>query len=455
MTAPTCLAEGYTTHTCQCGDTYVDTYVAASGHNWSDWTVRNAASCAAVGFTERTCHCGAYEQEELERLPHTFENEACATCRAFQDGCFTLPEDAEVSLDLDEDIHINLNGFDLSGTIITNGFKVYGMDFSTDSYCCDNVGYFTCVDELGNPIVPERICDKNGKQYISVYADEQYSFHRFFVGVTHMSLEPEVVGLGYKSVVYGDEMVFAELADSRAFIFRVQLEGYNSVYRYFDSCELNSGDPIALRIRSYDVENYSEHNLYAQVSLVLNDGTVIETEQVALTFRWLTEQVNANYTDYTEEQLAQFKAMLKQFSVVENWNLQNLFSAVRVLDLSDQANRTSLDSEQQIWEQNGITLINNRGTSAVAGIVPIRLYAQSEVIIRCANMSRLEFDCTGVDSKYTTYTDNLYKSLQSISGITVTKEGTIISVQLETVADEFKLTSGQGRVVALNVYTVE
>jgi hypothetical protein len=122
-------------------------------------------------------------------------------------------------------------------------------------------------------------------------------------------------------------MVFAELAATKAFTFRVQLEGYNPVYRRFDRNELTSGNPITLRIRNYDVENYSEHNLYAQVSLTLNDGTVVETEQVSLTFRWLTEQVSANHTDYTADQLAAFSAMLQKFDVVKKWDISNILPA--------------------------------------------------------------------------------------------------------------------------------
>ncbi|MFQ7010539.1 MAG: leucine-rich repeat domain-containing protein, partial [Oscillospiraceae bacterium] len=34
VTAPTCTEKGYTTHTCSCGDSYVDTYVDALGHAW-------------------------------------------------------------------------------------------------------------------------------------------------------------------------------------------------------------------------------------------------------------------------------------------------------------------------------------------------------------------------------------------------------------------------------------
>lgn len=36
VTAPTCTEQGYTTYTCTCGDSYVDTYVDALGHNYEN-----------------------------------------------------------------------------------------------------------------------------------------------------------------------------------------------------------------------------------------------------------------------------------------------------------------------------------------------------------------------------------------------------------------------------------
>ena len=36
VTAPTCTKEGFTTHSCSCGDSYVDTKVEATGHSYTD-----------------------------------------------------------------------------------------------------------------------------------------------------------------------------------------------------------------------------------------------------------------------------------------------------------------------------------------------------------------------------------------------------------------------------------
>ncbi len=41
VTAPTCTEKGYTTHTCSCGDSYVDTYRDAVGHNYVDDVCQN------------------------------------------------------------------------------------------------------------------------------------------------------------------------------------------------------------------------------------------------------------------------------------------------------------------------------------------------------------------------------------------------------------------------------
>ncbi len=57
ITAPTCTQQGYTTHTCsRCDDSYVDTYVDALGHNWSEWISDNNATYEHAGTKTRVCN---------------------------------------------------------------------------------------------------------------------------------------------------------------------------------------------------------------------------------------------------------------------------------------------------------------------------------------------------------------------------------------------------------------
>ena len=91
MTAPTCEAAGYTTHTCsRCGDSYVDAEVAALGHNYSG-EVTTAPTCTEDGVKTYTCqNCGdVYTEVIPANGEHTYGyacSESCSVCGAANDG---------------------------------------------------------------------------------------------------------------------------------------------------------------------------------------------------------------------------------------------------------------------------------------------------------------------------------------------------------------------------------
>ena len=66
VTAPTCTEKGYTTHTCSCGDSYVDTYVDALGHAWDGGTVTKQPTATETGIKTFTCtRCSATKTETI------------------------------------------------------------------------------------------------------------------------------------------------------------------------------------------------------------------------------------------------------------------------------------------------------------------------------------------------------------------------------------------------------
>ena len=85
VTAPTCTAQGYTTHTCVCGDSYKDTYTAALGHDYYA-AAGSDATCTAAAWTEYNCsRCGDhYRVEGAPALGH-----------AWNDGEITTPATEE------------------------------------------------------------------------------------------------------------------------------------------------------------------------------------------------------------------------------------------------------------------------------------------------------------------------------------------------------------------------
>ncbi|MBQ6430614.1 MAG: S-layer homology domain-containing protein [Oscillospiraceae bacterium] len=84
VTAPTCTEQGFTTYTCECGDSYVDRYVAALGHD----VVTDAAvpaTCTATGLSAGE-HCTRCDymvaQKVVPMLAHSYKDGVCTACGA-------------------------------------------------------------------------------------------------------------------------------------------------------------------------------------------------------------------------------------------------------------------------------------------------------------------------------------------------------------------------------------
>ena len=236
-----------------------------------------------------------------------------------------LLADAQVDVVLTCDLYIDLNGFDLSGRIVTGGYKVYGMDSTTNGYSCDSIGYFNCVDENGQPVVPvaqfRSSITGTAKRYMAIKNENSWSFHRFYLGLTHVSIRPTTTGVGYKAVFWGDPMVAASL-DS--FGFTMCLEGNAPITVLLSGEKFVSGKVITLRIDNYDVELYGEAELSARVMLKLADGTVIESNAATMTLRGLLEQLNSSYAALATGHRAVIADMIKKYAIIQSWKVENL-----------------------------------------------------------------------------------------------------------------------------------
>jgi len=70
VTEPTCTEGGYTTYTCECGDSFTGNETAALGHSFGAWVVVTEPTTENEGQEKRTCTaCGATETRPIDKLP--------------------------------------------------------------------------------------------------------------------------------------------------------------------------------------------------------------------------------------------------------------------------------------------------------------------------------------------------------------------------------------------------
>lgn len=117
------------------------------------------------------------------------------------------------------------------------------------------------------------------------------------------------------------------------------------------------------------------------------------------------------------------------------------------ISFADKANRTKFDTSVQVWEQNDITVTNEKSdsTNAVADYAnPARFYAGSNLTIEYPGMTKIE-----VEAGSSSYA-NVFKSSDSnftVSGMTAT-------ITFANPVDSFKIDklSAQTRVKSITVY---
>ena len=79
VTVPTCTTGGYTTYTCECGDSYVADITDAIGHNYVP--VVTNPTCTTGGYTTYTCECGdSYVADIKGATGHKYVDGVCSYC---------------------------------------------------------------------------------------------------------------------------------------------------------------------------------------------------------------------------------------------------------------------------------------------------------------------------------------------------------------------------------------
>ncbi|MBE6982203.1 MAG: DUF2927 domain-containing protein [Ruminococcaceae bacterium] len=292
-----------------------------------------APTCTQTGISDgsacRICNLTLVEQTEVPALGHSYINGLCARCGALGNDCVILTKDTQFDVSLKQDLYIDLNGFDLTGTIRTNGYRVYGMDSSTDGYTCDKMGIFSCLDENGKAVVPVRQFKSDryttAKRYMAVETSEGFTFHRFYLSITKVSLRTGKTGFGYKGVFYGDEMVLEQIESAG---FTLNLQGKDTcITRSLDGRDLEMGREYSLSLNHFDILQYGTIPVNASVFIKLRDNTVVQTGAVSHSMQSMLQLICQRIADFNKAQINAIQEMLSPMeAVVTGWGIDAILN---------------------------------------------------------------------------------------------------------------------------------
>ena len=242
------------------------------------------------------------------------------------DRYLRLIADLETDITLPDGLYLDIAGHTLSGVKLAG--RLYGMDSTTDGYDGTRAGKL--IPASGTPEAHHKTSASmtgDVRRYLALEEDGVWSFHRFYMGITKLTLKADDVGFGYKAQFAGSDVVKEALSN---YGFRLWIPDGQPVTRALSADRMNEGQELSLRLTHFldtklsDTENNRRAQLpvNAVVYLQLKDGTVVETDPVEYTFRQMCEMVNASYSGLTLPQKRAVEGLSGSFSrIMMGWDI--------------------------------------------------------------------------------------------------------------------------------------
>ena len=396
------------------------------GHNNFDAGVITAPTCTAKGYTIYTCktaNCGySYKTNITEAVGHIYVSGVCSACgeaepvapvkptyvtevvpgKAYKLGFYSTDKSAEYFFSG------AMNGFyGETSTEYSKGVDVYAEQASGGFYL-----YFN---------------NANGqKQYINLIASGNYRNFTYDATATSVYTWDAAKNAFYTTV--SDEICYMGTYSYYVTVGVLQtskLKDTDYIARFYTMGE-GAGDPTC------------QHNY-----------TSVVTAPTCTTEGYTTYTCTLCNDMYLGEKTAA-KGHTYSGGVCIRCGAQKPSQTEITISFETTESRTSFSTSQQVWEQNGIKVVNDKAsaTSPVADYCnPARFYQGSNVTISYPGMTKVVIDCSDLDSKYV-------DSWLNVTGATATKNGGIVTIVFDEPTDTLTYTAlvKQSRAYSITVY---
>ena len=250
-----------------------------------------------------------------------------------QGAWYTLNRDFDGAI-INKSMILDLNGHKLTNLILAEGVELTIIDSATDDYDCES-GYGTVTLNAANmgTITTGNIkttAEQIGavKSYMILVEDGVYSAHRYYVGVTKVTLRTDNKGFGYKATFAGDAKVQEQIS---RFGFRLWLgDSTNVVVRTLDVSKFDSTKEWSLLLKDFDIINLGDVAVNAEVFMTLKEGDEIVSSTVSYSMKTMLQKINENLTAFTAEQIQAIQGMFteEELAVVSQWGIDALLPQV-------------------------------------------------------------------------------------------------------------------------------
>lgn len=148
-------------------------------------------------------------------------DQALANADFTRQDCIQLHGNLNV-IEITKDTYLDLNGYNINYITIGSGVTLYAFDSTTDGYTGENAG---AIQRIAGSGKLASTCLYNNRRYLTLQESSGYSFHRFYLSVTHVVLAPGSNSLRYKLKLHCSDRISQAVSE-----FGIQLQVNGNQY---------------------------------------------------------------------------------------------------------------------------------------------------------------------------------------------------------------------------------
>lgn len=248
-----------------------------------------------------------------------------------------LQRDVAENVTVSRELCLDLNGFDVSGTVtVAEGCTLYCMDSQTDDYTVeDGDGYGKLLSVSGNVEGLPAEAGIAADGYLMVTEADGISFHRVGLQITAMSLRAKNVGVYYTSTFCADEVAASKVKKFGVALSVVpdaeQEQSLFSEYTGFVSGKSATGTLLRNIMQSGNSDAVNAANaatpVYGRAYIETDDGYMFGA-CVVRSLEHQVEAVDRIWDQLTETQQLSVLEMYGQYiETMEDWDIPAIRSA--------------------------------------------------------------------------------------------------------------------------------
>ena len=418
-------ADCTTPKTCSlCGATDGD----ALGHSYGDAVETVAPDCVNAGEQESVCSvCGDVKTETVKALGHNYVDGVCSVCGEAQPLEVTIETFANTGvLDGTASISWTNGGFQFTSYKANSSSAIRTSDADHFRIYAHNK---VVVSGLNGELLTKVQFNATSDSYATVLGDCAAEGWVASVDGTVVTFTATAAN--------GAENLTIEDVSAQARVSSVIITPYVASDCEHDYVGVETQAPTcsAEGVMTYTCSKCQESYTEAIATIPHDYGEGVETQAPDCTNAGVktytcsvcgdvkTEDIPANGHNYVDD-------ICSVCSAVKAYKGTITFDA-------DKTQRTEYSTQIQVWENEGLKLVNNKLTGNNIGDygAPVRIYKNSGIVIEFPEMSTLIIDATGIGNDY------LWDATLEAAGLTYTVSDQIYTITFAEAVNSIELTA--------------